>query len=159
MTTTIVKAKKKTVEAEAIDVLSSDIRAALVDELGALKVKLDKMRPVTQRVMEIEKTLRGYADEVLAADVGTLVIGSKYEVSIGKKSMVRRVTDKKKALNLLGQEVALEKMTLPLKALDDYLTPEERAEGSGEGTLEGSEAGPRKLEKDPSSSTEHSPMP
>ena len=124
MVTTIVTSKA--VDTASVDVVTPQERVKLVDELGELKTKLERAKPMIARVAEIEKVLRAYVDKTKVSNEETVIHGDTWELKVGKKPWVRKIIDKLKALKFLTEDVALEKVTIPLAVLDDYLTPPER---------------------------------
>lgn len=109
----------------------------LVDELGALQGDLEilqsepvfaKAREISVRIADLSKDLRAHADDTLAADQKVEIAGDAYVASIGEKAKKRTVTDLSKIHHFMGDEAFYLIATVPLKKVDDYLNPEQRAE-------------------------------
>lgn len=64
----------------------------------------------------------------LADDEKTEVEGEEYVARVGARTRVRTITDMEGAAKRMGMATFMRVASLPLKALDDYLTPEEREE-------------------------------
>ncbi len=128
MVTTIVQTKEPVAETVVgtVYLVKPEDLVKLVDELGDIKLKLERAKPLIARVAVIEKAIRQHIDAATASDKDEVVYGETWEIKVGKKPWVRKIVDKLKALTLLTQDVALEKVTIPLAVLDDYLTPDER---------------------------------
>ena len=109
----------------------------LVDELGALQGDLEILqaepafamaRKIADRIGGLTKELRAHADDTLAADQKVEISGEAYMASIGEKAKKRAVTDLAKIHHFMGDEAFYQIATVPLKKVDDYLNPEQRAE-------------------------------
>ncbi|KKN63180.1 hypothetical protein LCGC14_0504500 [marine sediment metagenome] len=109
----------------------------MVDELGALQGDLEilqaepvfsKAREMGVRIADLSKELRAHANDTLAADQKVEISGDFYVASIGEKAKKRTVTDIAKIHHLMGDDAFYQIATVPLKKVDDYLNPEQRAE-------------------------------
>ena len=109
----------------------------MVDELGALQGDLEilqaepvfaKAREMGVRIADLSKELRAHADDTLAAEQKVEISGEAYVASIGEKAKKREITDIAKIHHLMGDDAFYKIATVPLKKVDDYLNPEQRAE-------------------------------
>lgn len=122
---------------EAVKVLdkekSATVTAAemveLVDEyvstIQKIKEFKDKLEPLTQLKEFQESALLEQVDSVAAADEEALLVGNVHNLKVSKKSMVSKVKDKPKLLELLGDDTYLELAEVKIGDIRKYLTPDQ----------------------------------
>lgn len=101
----------------------------LIDRYGALSSELASI------TADLGTQIDSLREQIEARVIPTLegpddtakVRAAKYILSIGAQAKARKLVDLRKAAELLGKDIFLKVATVPLKALDDYLNPEQRA--------------------------------
>lgn len=103
---------------------------ALVDELGRLSEKLAQAKKHEKRSEEIKKLLREHADPEgrKNADTITPIRGKKFIAEVGAKPPRRSIRSVARVFRLMGETTFLEACTITIKAIEEHLTPKERAE-------------------------------
>ena len=132
MAIVLTKKKPKTRPAELV----SDF-AGLIDELGAMQAEQTR---IEQQIKELQKRQKPYKEKLKSlaellheidehGDDETFVeLGVSYQAELGKKGTARSIRDIEKVRELMGDATFFKVCSVTLKAIDDYLTPEEKAE-------------------------------
>lgn len=89
----------------------------LVDELGAIEARLNKIAPLVFRQKEIREALRAHA-EGAPSDLKLVVQGAVYVAVLGEKPFERKITSMKAVFETVGREDFIGACTFPLKELD-----------------------------------------
>lgn len=127
-------AAKSTTAAVALETPEVMTDAELVDLVGSLSVEAEA---ITKQIKALGEKLKPYkealaklqevADAIEMGDDDTDELrGNKYRLEIGKKGTSRSIIDLGKVFEFMGEEVFTEVATVPLKAIDDYLTPPQK---------------------------------
>lgn len=106
----------------------------LVDKVGALSLgaadiaaqikKLnEKLQPYKAAMAELQEYANGLE---LGDDEPTELRGGNFRVEVGKRGNSRSITDLVKVFEFMGEDVFTKVATVPLKAIDDYLTPPQK---------------------------------
>ena len=95
-----------------------------VDEFAKCYLKHKKLK---EELDALRSEVEGALCEGLAPEATAEVATDKFVVSVSSKGTKRVINDMKAVAEALG-DTFIEVATVPMKALDDYLTPEERAE-------------------------------
>lgn len=108
--------------------------AELVDKVGTLeadalliakqiKALQEKLKPYKAAVKELQE----HVDTLeLDDDATTELRGTVYRVEVGKRGTSRSIIDLPKVFEFMGEDVFTQVATVPLKAIDDYLTPPQK---------------------------------
>ncbi len=127
---------KKVVAAEPPSELLSPF-GELIDRYGALT---EAAEPILKQIAELQEQLKplGKAKAELQKEIDALElhpdfkdgeeIGAVFKVEIGKRGSSREIKDMPKVVELMGADLFLKVATVTLKAIDDYLTVDQRAE-------------------------------
>lgn len=105
-----------------------DAITKLIEEMGALERKVKDFKPTADRLAAVKKALQEHYDSTLSADQAFEQESEHFLLEVSAKGNQRTVTSAAKVCALLGDEKFLAVATVPLKAIDDYMTPEEKAE-------------------------------
>ena len=126
------KLKPQPVEAELV----SDF-AELIDELGAMQPEAQK---IDEQIKALQKRQKPFKDKLKSLcellhevdehgdDEKFVELGQTHRAEFGKKGTARTITRIEKVRELMGDETFFKVCSVTLKAVDDYLTPEEKAE-------------------------------
>lgn len=135
----IVLTKKKPKSQSAEAELVSDF-AGLIDEIGAMQAEQTR---IEQQIKELQKKQKPYKEKLKSlaellhevdehGDDETFVeLGVSYQAELGKKGTARSIKDIEQVRQLMGDTTFFKVCSVTLKAIDDYLTPEEKAEVLG----------------------------
>jgi hypothetical protein len=108
---------------EAVELTEDQKLAAEVDELATLSAWAKKVGedPRMNRIAELTKKFKDKANAVVFE-------GNKFRYEFGKPANERAVTPEgiEKFANKIGNEAFLKVVTVPLKALDDYIPKNEQ---------------------------------
>jgi hypothetical protein len=129
---TIVLTKKKAAVAPEL----SDV-AALIDELGSMQADFDARK---KQIRELEAKQQPYKDKLL--ELQTLIhehdehdpddtfreLGEHYQADCGKQATSRSIADIKGVQKLMGDKVFYQVCSVTLQNIDDYLTPDQKAQ-------------------------------
>lgn len=106
----------------------------LIDKCGSLDLKIKKFNESIVAEFALAKArLQELIAKDLKQDATATKKGEKFVVKIGACGKSRTLTNLALAASLLGDEVFMQVVSVPMKALDDYLTPEQRAKVLTEG--------------------------
>ena len=114
--------------------------ATLVDEIGSLLPAAEKaqkrlkmlqasLNPVREKIKTLTTLVT--ADPHHAPHETFTVEGQQFRATVGKRTKLRAVRNIKRAIELLNatkEDLAYEVVTVPLRKLDSYLTPEQASE-------------------------------
>jgi hypothetical protein len=105
----------------------ADERRNAVDACGDLEAKVAKLKknPVIRQYEEAMAHLFSLLPETLPNERRSLQ-GNRYNAEFSEMPECRVVSDLHKVREMLGDEVFMQLASISLKALDDYLTPEQR---------------------------------
>jgi hypothetical protein len=125
------KLKVQPVETEMI----SDF-AELIDEIGAMQAEQTR---IEQQIKELQKRQKPYKEKLKSLcellqevdehddDAKFVELGVSFQAEFGKKATSRSIRDIEKVRQLMGDATFFKLCSVTLKAIDDYLTPEEKA--------------------------------
>ena len=111
--------------------------AELIDEIGALQADALK---IDEQIKALQKKQKPFKDKLKSlcellheidehdADEKFTELGQAYRAEFGKKGTSRSITKIEKVRELMGDETFFKVCSVTLKAIDDYLTPEEKAQ-------------------------------
>ena len=129
------KLQAKQVEAPGGLEVISDF-AELIDELGAMQPEALK---IDEQIKALQKKQKPYKDKLKSLcellhevdehgdDEKFVELGQDFRAEFGKKGTSRTITRIEKVRELMGDETFFKVCSVTLKAIDDYLTPEEKA--------------------------------
>jgi hypothetical protein len=133
MAIVLTKKKLKAQPAEA-EVLSDF--GELIDEIGAMQAEQTR---IEQQIKELQKRQKPYKDKLKSLcellqeidehgdDEKFVELGVSFQAEFGKKATARSIKDIGQVRQLMGDETFFKVCSVTLKAIDDYLTPEEKA--------------------------------
>ncbi len=98
----------------------------MIDELGDVERKLEPYDKLAKRRKELRSEVSKWAEQ-LKPEASKTIDGRRFAVNIGPQRMERRIRSMAKAFVVLGQKLFLSLCSLPLKALDDTLAPDQVA--------------------------------
>lgn len=109
----------------------------LVDSAGDAEYEIEKIKAKIKRLQEQQREHRVAVDRLQDAvnavfsdrdpDEVVRVEGRRYRLEVRPMGRSRRVRDPREVHAILGDDTFYDVISVPLKAVDDYLTPEERS--------------------------------
>jgi hypothetical protein len=115
---------------EAVELTEDQKLAAEVDELATLSAWAKKVGedPRMNRIAELTKKFKDKANAEPTDQDAVVFEGNKFRYEFGKPANERAVTPEgiEKFANKIGNEAFLKVVTVPLKALDDYIPKNEQ---------------------------------
>ena len=126
--------KLKTAAKSTVAVAETFTEAELIDLVGDLGVEADS---IIKQIKALQEKLKPYKEAMaqLQAVVNEIPMGddetgemrgNKYRLEIGKRGTSRSIIDLPKVFEFMGEDVFTQVATVPLKAIDDYLTPPQK---------------------------------
>ncbi len=110
----------------------------LIDQYGDLQAEIAKLKKKlaptqakiaekTTKMAELRETIEKDVTHGLADGSSCTQAGTRFLVTFGKRKMNRQIKNIERIAELMGEHFA-KVVSIPLKAVDDYLNPEEREE-------------------------------
>jgi len=126
-------ALKIKVKAPKITQFDLSPKAELIDEVGEMTADAEKIKakikeltaslaPYTERLKELQTYISGEGNQ----EEPLTLYGEKFMVVGGACAVEREIADIDKIVEMVGPETFLKIAKVPLKAVDDYLTPEQK---------------------------------
>lgn len=102
----------------------------LTDEVGTLNAQVKEIEdnPVFKQYAVARAELLGLLDDTYDADEAVELVGDEYHLKVWAKGVKREITDIGRVFELMGQDTFTEVCSVPMKAVDDYLTPPQQEE-------------------------------
>jgi hypothetical protein len=101
------------------ELVSAELRRAIVDEYGALAVELAPWKKKDARFDELAKIIRGwYVDS--DGEKSFVEVGEQYQATLGVKQLATRI-DVKGAWRAMGRAKFLQACSVTIKALEQFL--------------------------------------
>jgi hypothetical protein len=113
--------------------------AAIVDEFGALEVKLDALKKLQDRRDELRTIICGWYE---GADSTSIFRpeGKLFDLEVSPRGMEREIVNMPALFRRLGQQVFLKLCKFSLARLDEHVAPVEQAQ-----FISSSQTGPRRV--------------